>query len=73
MNSLGFMLHNGVGVEVNLKEAARYYKMSADKGNTIGMHNYGVMLQNGDRITKNHIEAAYYYKMAADKGNIKFF
>lgn len=41
------MLSHGRGVPVNEKEASKYYKMAADKGQIAVMFNYGVMLREG--------------------------
>ena len=42
---------------MNKKEAAKYYKMAADKGNDDGMFNYALMLSNGEGIDTNKKEA----------------
>ena len=58
------------GDEECLKEAAYYYKMSADKGNDLAMLKYAYMLHDGHGIEQNKKEAACYLKISADKGNI---
>ena len=40
MCNLGLMLENGTGSAVDKREAARYYKMAADNGNTNGLKHY---------------------------------
>ena len=57
------MLYKGDGIAVNKKEAVRYYKMAADKGNENAMFIYAAMLYKGDGIAVNKIEAARYYKI----------
>ena len=64
------MLDNGEGVAMNKKEACRYFKMAADKGDITAMKNYGFMLEDGEGVAMNKEEASRYYKMAADKGDI---
>ena len=64
------MLFNGKGTLVDKTEAARYFKMSADKGDIDAMYNYGWMLSKGDGIPVDKTEAARYFKMSADKGDI---
>ena len=54
------MLEYGDGIGVDKKEAAKYYKMSADKGNSTSMCYHAYMLKNGDGIDINKKEAARY-------------
>lgn len=63
------MLHAGDGVAMNRKEAARFFKMAANKGDSNSMYNYGMMLRNGDGIAKNRKESDRYLNMAAIRGN----
>ena len=46
MNSYATMLNDGDGVEASQADAARYYKMAADKGNASSMYNYEHLLRN---------------------------
>jgi TPR repeat protein len=69
MDSYGFFLTHGLGVEVDLPLAAHYYKMSADAGNASGMLQYGVCLYRGWGIRLDLVSAAEYYKQASDQGN----
>ena len=48
MNIYALMLREGEGVECNRAKTMKYYKMSADKGNKIGMRNYAQMLENAE-------------------------
>ena len=41
---------NGEGVEQNYSEAARYFKMSADQGNSHAQCNYGLCLYEGQGV-----------------------
>lgn len=52
---------------VNKPEAARYFKMAADKGHIKAMHNYAIGLYFDDGTAINKPEAIRYFKMAADK------
>lgn len=40
----------GNGIQADKKEAAKYFKIGADKGNLNAMNNYGIMLKKGDGI-----------------------
>jgi hypothetical protein len=66
----GCILYQGDGIDKDLLEAARYFKMAADQGDVYAQYDYGVMLYEGGGIKQNLPEAARYFKMAADQGNI---
>ena len=61
------MFHFGNGVQVDLEEACRYYKMASDKGHINAMNSYGMMLKKGVGVEKIIDEAIRYFKKAADK------
>ena len=54
------MLYNGEGIQINKKEAAKYFKIATDECDT----------QKGDGISMNKEDAEKYLKMAADEGLI---
>jgi TPR repeat protein len=60
-------LDKGKGVDRNLIQAARFFKMSADQGHAKAQHNYGICLENGRGVERNVIRAAKYFKMATDQ------
>ena len=57
------MLKNGDGVPIDMLEAARYIKMSADKGFKLAIEKYSDMLNKGDGITINKNEALKYLRV----------
>lgn len=57
------------GVKMNKHEAARYYKMSANLGNTKSMNNYGIMLKDGLEIPRKITEGLRYIEKSANKNN----
>lgn len=59
-------LYNGDGIEINKEEAAKFFKMSADKGNVKSMKKYAYMLKHGDGIPVDKKRAYFYFKNAAD-------
>lgn len=65
-----FHLSEGIGVEVNKEETARYLKIGSDQGCTDAMVNYAHMLFTGDGIPVNKEEEIRYIKTAAEKGNL---
>lgn len=40
MYNYGFLLEHGIGIPVDMKEAKRYYKMAAEKGNLFALNAY---------------------------------
>ena len=67
MYNYGVMLYNGIGVNLNKKEAAKYFKMAADEGDVSGMRNYAIMLENGEGMKANKREAARIFKLIEGK------
>ena len=55
------------GKNVNYSEAARYYKLAAERGNIDAMNSYAECLECGNGIEKNEKEAAKWYKLAAEQ------
>ena len=66
--NFGVCLHSGSGVEQNLTEAARYFKMAADQGLVEGIYNYGVCLYDSNGVSETGENAPHYFKLAADMG-----
>jgi TPR repeat protein len=52
-----------------MKEAFKYYKLSADQGNSSSQFNVGTCYENGDGVDINLEEAFKYYKFSADQGS----
>lgn len=59
---------NGDGIEENKKEAANYFKIAANKGNTEAITKYASILEKGDGIEADKAESNKYYRTAIDKG-----
>lgn len=68
-NKYAHMAFQGDGIPVDKKEAAKYFKMAADKGYSGAMFFYAEMLERGDGIPSDMKESHKYYQMAADNGN----
>ena len=58
----------GFGVQKNLPEAARLFRIAAKMGYVDAQHNFGCCLQNGEGVPRNPVEAFTWLKRAADKG-----
>lgn len=64
MNFYALLLKNGIGVQANVEEAAKYYKQAADKGNKDAMLNYAHLLEKGEGVPQDLDEARRYCEMA---------
>ena len=68
--NFAFALQHGIGVQKNDPEAARFYKMAADKGYADAQCNYAILISGGGHgVTKNLQEAKSYAKLAADQNS----
>jgi TPR repeat protein len=59
----------GLDVPQDHKQAANFFKASADLDDPKGLWSYGMALSNGLNGDKNLPEAMKYFKMSADLGN----
>ena len=59
-NNIGYVYYNGIGVEVDEKEAKHYYELGAMRGDSTARHNLGELEKeagNMDRALKHHMIA----------------
>jgi TPR repeat protein len=62
----------GIGAARDLDEsaqAAQYYRLSADQGNSTGQWLYGQCLELGLGVDLDLVAATRYYRLSADQGN----
>lgn len=69
--SLYAELLNGEGEPHDFEEAAKYFKLAAEKGDVFSIGQYGKMLMSGIGVDENIDEASKYLKDAADAGNVQ--
>ena len=62
MNNYATMIYEGAIPSVNRSEAAKYFKMAADKGNKEAMSNYATIKYKGEIVPADKKEAAKYLK-----------
>ncbi len=67
-NRLGAAYFNGKGVEKNLAEAQRWFKLSAQKGYAKSQYNLGVMYYAGQGVPQSLAEALDWFGKAALQG-----
>ena len=69
--SLGLMHEAGRGVEQNLTEAVRFYRLAADQGYAEGQTSLGVMYEYGAGVDQSVTEAVRWYRLAAEQGHAR--
>ncbi|MCR5039085.1 MAG: sel1 repeat family protein, partial [Bacteroidales bacterium] len=67
MCNMGMKYEDGDGVEQDFTEAARWYRMAADKGDPIAQLSLGLLYEEGNGVPENHAEAAKWYRQAAEQ------
>lgn len=68
--TLGAAFKNGLGVEKDLKEAFRFYKLAALQNNEYGLYNVGLMYINGEGTKRNVESGVVCLTKASILGNI---
>lgn len=71
-NNLGQCYENGTGVEANIREAIKWYRLSAENGDSYGQLNLGDCFRDGHKTkVGEHWEKdaeAYYYSWSYKMG-----
>ena len=68
---LAVMYHNGEGVERDLKEAARLYRLAAKQGVASAQNNLGLMYRKGEGVFQNLEKSYMWLILAAVNGSEK--
>jgi len=58
---------NGSGVEKDIKEAIRLYRLSGEKGNQNAQYQLGLLYETGEGVQKDKNEAIRLYRMCAEE------
>jgi clan AA aspartic protease (TIGR02281 family) len=67
---MGIMYSQGTGVTQDLKEAVKWFRLAADKGNAEALSFLGAIFHDGGQgIAQDYREAAKWYRLAAQKGD----
>ena len=59
------MHHLGIGGDVNIRQAARWYKLSARKGHARAQAEFGMLLLQGEGIARNSVEGLMWLSLAS--------
>ena len=68
-NNLGSMYQNGQGVSQDYKEAAKWYRLSAEQGNAVAQYNLGLSYANGQGVIQDDVYAHMWMNIAAANGS----
>jgi len=68
--NVGWMYAQGLNVSQDEKEAVRWYRLAANRGNVLAQFNLGWMYANGRGVSQDAAEAEKWYRLAADQGNV---
>jgi len=66
---IGARFTEGRGLPTDLKQAASWYQLSADKGFAPAQYRLASMYEKGNGIDRDLAKAKQYYQQAADQGN----
>ena len=66
---LGWMYYNGKGTPQDNVEAVKWFRKSAEQGNSDGQRLLGFMYKNGRGLDTNYIKAVEWYRKSAEQGN----
>lgn len=66
---IGARFSDGRGVATDLGEAAKWYKLAADRGLAPAQYRMGNLLEKGTGVDRNLGQAVSYYRQAAEAGN----
>jgi uncharacterized protein len=68
-NNLGYLCEHGAeGLPASLEEAAKWYRVAAERGLPQGEFNLGLLYRDGRGVEKNHVESQRLLAAAAEHG-----
>ncbi|MGV1790441.1 peptidoglycan-binding protein [Rhizobium sp. A37_96] len=66
---IGARYTDGRGVTADMKQAANWYQLSADKGYAPAQYRLASMYEKGNGVDRDLVKAKQYYEQAANQGN----
>ncbi|MQN39338.1 sel1 repeat family protein, partial [Prevotella copri] len=66
--NLGVCYNNGRGVAQSYEEAVKWYRKSADQGDSAAQFNLGCCYENGQGVPQCYDEAIKWYRKSAEQG-----
>src|SRR5437016_5441815 len=70
-NQLAYIYERGLGVSIDLSEAARWYRFAAEQGESNAQFQLGFLYANGRGVTRDDSEAAQWCRQAAERGHAR--
>ncbi len=67
--NIGQLYRLGLGVPMDLKVAANWYRLAADQGLSRAQANLGVMYLRGEGVERDPVRAASWFAKAAEQGH----
>tara|TARA_A100001037_G_C15129901_1_gene628165 strand:+ start:418 stop:1083 length:666 start_codon:yes stop_codon:yes gene_type:complete len=67
--SLGLIFERGLGVNINPKEAMKWYYLAASQGDSLATFHLGSMYERGLGTNISYERAAYWYSLSAKQGS----
>jgi len=65
----GVLYEDGLGVQQDYSEAAKWYRKAAKRGHACAKHRLGLMYEYSRGVPQDYVEAANWYRKAAEVGN----
>ena len=69
MVDLGFLKDSGLGMAVDKTEAAKWYRLAAERGDALGQNNLADLYLRGEGLAQSDASAKEWFEKAADQGN----
>ena len=66
---MGNCYNEGVGVEQDLSEAVKWFRLAAEQGYAPAQFNLGASYNNGEGVAENKDEAIKWFRLAAEQGD----
>ena len=67
--NLGVCYANGNGVNQDMTEAVKWWRLAAEQGDAVAQYNLGVCYANGNGVNQDMTEAVKWWRKAAEQGN----
>ena len=59
----------GEGVNKDIKEAIRWYRLAAEQGNATAQNNLGECYRDGEGVLQSYVEAYKWFNLSASTGD----
>ena len=63
------VIDNGIGIDENNEEAAKWYQLSAEQGDSDAQNNLGAMYSKGEGAEQSFVDALKWFVISAENGS----